>query len=70
MDIDLPDISGIEVTKIILSLEHAKNVPIVAMTSHTEPEYVAHCYAAGMNDFYNKPKNTYDIQRIIQTHIV
>jgi two-component system, OmpR family, aerobic respiration control sensor histidine kinase ArcB len=70
MDIDLPDISGIEATKIILSLENAKNLPIVAMTSHTEPEYMERCYAVGMIGFYNKPKDTYAIRRIIQTHVV
>ncbi len=70
MDIDLPDTSGIEVTKIILSLEHSKNVPIVAMTSHTEPEYVERCYAVGMSGFYNKPKDTFAIRKIIQTHVL
>jgi CheY-like chemotaxis protein len=70
MDIDLPDISGIEVTQIILSLEHVKNVPIVAMTSHMEPEYVEHCYAVGMTGFYNKPKDTYAIRKIIETHVL
>ena len=69
MDIDLPDISGIEVTEIILSLEHSKNLPIVAMTSCTEPEYIDRCYAVGMSGFYNKPKDKYDIQKIIQTHV-
>jgi CheY-like chemotaxis protein len=70
MDIDLPDISGIEATKIILSLENAKNIPIVAMTSHTELEYIERCYAVGMMGFYNKPKDTYAIRKIIETHVL
>ena len=69
MDLDLPDTTGIELTKVLLSLDNTKNVPIVAMTSHTRPEYKAYCYAAGMVGFYNKPKDTHDIIRMIQNHV-
>lgn len=70
MDIDLPDISGIDAARIIRSLENAKNIPIVAMTSHTEPDYIERCYAVGMAGFYNKPKDSHDIRKIIQTHVL
>jgi two-component system sensor histidine kinase/response regulator len=69
MDIDLPDMTGIEVTKILLFLEDTKDVSIVAMTSHTESHYIEQCYLAGMVGFYNKPKTSEDIKRIIETHI-
>ncbi len=42
MDIDLPDIDGVTVTKTIREIEKAthQHVPIVAMTSHSnEPDY-------------------------------
>ena len=46
MDIDLPDMSGIQVTEVLLSLQNTQYVPIVAITSHTEPEYIKRCVAA------------------------
>lgn len=59
MDIEIPDINGIEVTKIIRAIEknhQFQNVPIVAMTSHVdEPEYQNQCLSAGMNGIYGKP---------------
>jgi CheY-like chemotaxis protein len=70
MDIDLPDTNGIEITKIFLSMENIRNVPIVAMTSHTEQMYIERCYLAGMVGFYNKPKSSDEIAEIIQQHVV
>lgn len=69
MDIGLPDISGIQVTTTLLSLENTKNVPIVAMTSHTERQYIEQCYMVGMVGFYNKPKHIGDILKIIENHV-
>lgn len=70
MDIDLPDMTGIEVTKVLLSLENTKDVPIVAMTSHTAPEYIERCFAAAMVGYYNKPTTNEDIKNIIRHHVV
>jgi CheY-like chemotaxis protein len=59
MDIELPDFTGIEATKIIRKMEkeqYTPHVPIVAMTSHyDEPEYQKKCLAAGMTCCSNKP---------------
>ncbi len=58
MDIDLPDISGLEVTKVIRLLEktNESHVPIVAMTSHSdEPDYQAQFKKAGMDGYSGKP---------------
>ncbi len=70
MDIDLPDMSGIEVTQMLLSRENTKHVPIVAMTSHTELEYKMRCYSVGMVGYYGKPKNIQDIQAMVKSHTV
>ncbi len=58
MDIDLPDMSGLEVTKAIRSVEKTNkyHVPIVAMTSHSdEPDYQAQFKEAGMDGYSGKP---------------
>lgn len=56
MDIGLPDISGIEITKQIRNIEpDTQRTPIVALTSNSEDSYKAQSLAAGMDDFFMKP---------------
>lgn len=58
MDIDIPYLNGLEVTQIIRAIEknhQLRNVPIVAMTSHSDdPEYQKKCLSAGMDGFSGK----------------
>jgi two-component system aerobic respiration control sensor histidine kinase ArcB len=56
MDLGLPGISGLDVTKEIRKLEmHLLGVPIVALTANYDSSSTAICFAAGMNDFILKP---------------
>jgi signal transduction histidine kinase/CheY-like chemotaxis protein/HPt (histidine-containing phosphotransfer) domain-containing protein len=57
LDIELPDMSGIEVTKIIrnLSIPSKSNIPIIAFTGNTQSDDVKQYMKAGMNDFLGKP---------------
>ena len=60
MDLLMPEMTGIDVTKIIRDktsdvLNH--DVPIIAMTAHAMPVYKDQCLQAGMNDFLTKPIN-------------
>lgn len=54
MDIGLPDIDGIEVTKHIRKIKNSPHVPIIALTASGE-DYREKCLDAGMNDFILKP---------------
>ena len=57
MDIGLPDMTGLEVTKFIRTHELAKKspVPIVALTAHVDKESKQHCIDVGMNAVFSKP---------------
>ena len=57
MDMEMPEMSGIEATKKIRSLpeEHARNIPIMAMTGNVMPEDIERCKNAGMNGYLAKP---------------
>lgn len=57
MDVGLPGISGIEVTKKIRQQESVsqKHTPIIAMTAFVHEEDKSNCLAAGMDEVATKP---------------
>lgn len=72
MDIQMPDLGGLETTKKIRGGDVGtmnQNVPIIAMTAHATRQDRKNCLAAGMNDYVAKPISTdliYDaIRRVL-----
>ena len=55
MDLQMPELDGIEATHRIRKLPGRGEVPIIAMTAAAMQEDRAVCLAAGMNDFVAKP---------------
>jgi CheY-like chemotaxis protein len=55
MDMQMPNMDGVEATKLARQLPNGKTVPIIAMTANAFAEDKARCFDAGMNDFIMKP---------------
>jgi len=58
MDIEMPEMDGIEATRNIRSGANGilkPDVPIIAMTAHAIKSYYEKCLEAGMNDYITKP---------------
>ncbi|HVJ69267.1 MAG TPA: response regulator, partial [Caulifigura sp.] len=66
MDLEMPDMDGITATEIIRTLPRGADVPIVAMTTHTNPADRHRCKAAGMTEFVSKPFSARDMVIILE----
>lgn len=68
MDIQMPEMNGLEATAAIRSLirEDAKTVPIIAMTANAFSEDEDAAMAAGMNGFVSKPIDVNSLYGILQ----
>ena len=61
MDIQLPDIDGLEATRRIRASEANGNVPIIAVTSYAMPGDRQMVLAAGCNSYITKPIDIDDL---------
>jgi PAS domain S-box-containing protein len=55
MDIQMPEMDGIEATRKIRSVKRFRNLPIIAMTAYATLQEKQECLAAGLNDHISKP---------------
>ena len=65
MDIQMPDLDGIEATRQIRESEGLAKVPIVALTAAVMPGDRERCLEAGMTDFLGKPVDPDSLDQVI-----
>jgi two-component system response regulator len=55
LDLKMPKVDGIEVTRVVKSDERTRHIPVVIMTSSKEEKDVANSYSCGANSYIVKP---------------
>jgi CheY-like chemotaxis protein len=72
MDLGLPDINGVTITKLIRSYEKKDSLPVrvVAITAHEDDRHRQECFNAGMDAFLVKPVDINEVQDIINDLIL
>lgn len=70
MDIQMPEMNGIEATKAIRLLEESEgkgaHIPIIAVTAFAMDQDRRNCLEAGMDDFLAKPYKPVDLEMKIK----
>ncbi|PZD70924.1 Alkaline phosphatase synthesis transcriptional regulatory protein SphR [Acaryochloris thomasi RCC1774] len=55
LDVEMPQISGVDLCKVVRNDPQWEQLPIIFLTAHTEPETVNQVYVVGADDFVSKP---------------
>ncbi|HBZ55503.1 MAG TPA: hypothetical protein DEO88_08860, partial [Syntrophobacteraceae bacterium] len=68
MDIQMPDLDGLETARAIRKLEvgSGRHIPIIALTAHALHGDRERCFEAGMDDYISKPIRTDNLLKIIE----
>ena len=69
MDLSLPDIDGLEVTRQLRNKEQFKAIPIIAVTAHATPNIQEVADQSGMTDFLTKPFLPTDLVSIVRKYL-
>jgi len=69
MDIQMPEMDGLEASRRIRDQPGNGSLPIVALTAHAFAEERERCRAAGMNDFLAKPFKPRDLYEVVERWI-
>ena len=57
LDLNLPDMSGIDILQRLKSNVHLKRVPVVVLTTTDDSQEIQRCYDLGANVYMTKPVN-------------
>ncbi len=67
MDLQMPEVNGIEACAQIKSMEDWENVPIIVVTSSEDVEDLKLAFLAGATDFITKPPNEVELRARIRS---
>jgi CheY-like chemotaxis protein len=57
LDLNLPDMTGVDILKVVKENEHLKRAPVVILTTTDDQREIQRCYDLGCNVYITKPVN-------------
>jgi CheY-like chemotaxis protein len=57
LDLNLPDMTGLDVLAMLKSSEHTRRLPVIVLTTTDDKREIDKCYDAGANVYITKPLN-------------
>jgi two-component system aerobic respiration control sensor histidine kinase ArcB len=70
MDIGLPDMDGLAVIQEIKKIQLNKDAPIIVLTAHSDKEYMAQSYEAGVVEYLVKPLRDQTAKNLLDKYLV
>ncbi|WP_170323874.1 response regulator transcription factor [Cryptosporangium phraense] len=55
LDMQMPGLSGLDVVRLLRADRSTAEVPVIMVTSHSQPQYIGESFNSGVNDFLAKP---------------
>jgi len=69
LDIQMPEMDGFEVCKLLKADSNTKDIPVIFLTAVIEPEKILLGFELGAVDYITKPFNTAELTARVATHI-
>ncbi|MCM2681064.1 ATP-binding protein [Echinimonas agarilytica] len=69
MDLQMPDMDGIQTTEVIRTINRFNDLPVIALTAHATLADKKRCLQAGMQDHIGKPINMNELTRILARYL-
>ncbi len=69
MDIQLPGMDGLELTRILRAMPELHGVPVVALTAYAMPGDEENARAAGCDGYITKPISTRTFAALVRRHL-
>ncbi len=69
LDILMPDISGIDLCKIIKSNSRYSTIPVIFLTGLTDNDTIVEAFSAGAQDYVAKPVNSEELLARVHAHL-
>ena len=57
LDLNLPDMTGVDILKVIKENDHLRRAPVVVLTTTDDQREIQRCYDLGCNVYITKPVN-------------
>jgi len=70
LDVDMPEMSGYDVIKIIKSKKETKHIPIIFLTAKNEDENELEGFSLGAIDYITKPFSPIRLLKRIEVHLI
>jgi len=69
LDIEMPEMNGLDALKKLKSFESWKSIPVIFLTGRTDETVEVHCFELGAVDFIIKPFSAPVLLKRIKTHL-
>ncbi len=69
MDVNLPDIDGLEVTRQLKAIPNLRHIPVIALTANAMHGDREHCLAAGCDGYIAKPVARQELRNVVEHYL-